>query len=167
VAGAVPDDPEGGHVAGDGAGVPGGGVDLELARPQVEAVQVDLGRRPVAELEVEGGLLDPQRRLAGAGRVAGVSCLGQRIQRAGHLADQELGRAAPAGSLPGRGHGLGPGGDRVPASGAGRGEGVPGAAGQDGQPGRWGAADGVDRHGQGDRLEVAAATGGELAVARS
>ena len=53
-------------------------------------------------------LLDPQRRLAGAGRVAGVGRLGQRIQRAGHLADQELGRAAPPGSLPGRGHGLGP-----------------------------------------------------------
>src|SRR5829696_4137078 len=44
VAGAVPEDLEGGHVAGSGAVVAGGGVGLEPVRPQLQAVQVELGR---------------------------------------------------------------------------------------------------------------------------
>jgi hypothetical protein len=42
----------------------GGGVGQQPPRPQVEAVQVDPVRRPVAELEVEGGLLDLEGHLA-------------------------------------------------------------------------------------------------------
>jgi hypothetical protein len=99
---------EGGHVAGDGAGVVCGGVDLELAGPQVEAVQVHLGGGPVAELQVEDGQLGPQGRLAGSGRVVGLDRPVQRTQGARHLGGQEPGKLIPANPLPGRGHGVDP-----------------------------------------------------------
>ena len=59
---------------------PGGGVDQQLPGPQVHAVQVDSGRRTVAELEVDGGLLDLEGCLTGPGRVAGGACPDQGVQ---------------------------------------------------------------------------------------
>jgi hypothetical protein len=67
------------RVAGDRSPVLGGGVD-QLPGPQVHAIQVDSGRRTVAELEVEGGLLDREGRLTGPGRVAGGDCPDQGVQ---------------------------------------------------------------------------------------
>jgi hypothetical protein len=50
-------------------------------------------RAPVAELEVEAGLLDGrQGRQAGPGRVAVADRTGERIQGTSHLPGQQLGR---------------------------------------------------------------------------
>jgi hypothetical protein len=160
MAGAILEDPEGGGVTGDRSPVLGSGVDKQLSGPQVHAVQVNLGRRTVAELEVEGGLLDLEGRLTGPGRVAGGDRPDQGVQGPGHLAGQQPRDAAPPGALPGRGHGVDPRGGSGPSSGADGVEAGPGAGGQGGQLGRQGPAEGVGGDGQGDRLEVAAAEGG-------
>jgi hypothetical protein len=97
VGGAVPEDPEGGGVTGDRSPVLGGGVDQHLPGPQAHAVRVDLGRRTVAELEVEGGLLDLEGRLTGPGQVAGGDRPDQSVQGPGHLAGRQPGDAAPPG----------------------------------------------------------------------
>src|SRR5215210_8308238 len=58
---AVPDPLEGREVAPDAARVAPLRVDCELASPEREPPAIHLGRRPVAQLEVEPGLGDPDR----------------------------------------------------------------------------------------------------------
>jgi hypothetical protein len=79
-----------GDVAGDGAGVVGGGVDQELACPQAEPGEVDLDHGPVLELEVEVVLGDPQGGRAGLGGPVG----GERADVPAHLRDELVGHAA-------------------------------------------------------------------------
>ena len=43
---------------------PACGIDQQLRGPEVEAGEVDLGRRPVTELEIEAPLRDVDRSLA-------------------------------------------------------------------------------------------------------
>jgi hypothetical protein len=96
VGGAIPEELQAGHVAGDRSVVPGGGVSQDPAGPQVEAVQVDLGRRAVAELEVEAGLLGRRRRPANAGRIVATDRGGQDVQGAGQLLASSSGTPLPA-----------------------------------------------------------------------
>src|SRR5919109_1710019 len=63
----VPDPLERSHVAGHAGHASGGGIELELARPENESLAVDLDRGPVQELEVERGLGAVERRLAAEG----------------------------------------------------------------------------------------------------
>jgi hypothetical protein len=51
----------------------GGDIDLHLARPQLKARAIDLGRRAVPQAEVEAGAGDIDRRLAGAALCASTS----------------------------------------------------------------------------------------------
>ena len=62
------------EVAADAIGVARGGVDDELAHPELEAGSVDLGRRPVAKLELERGLRDVDRRGRGVYPIASRDC---------------------------------------------------------------------------------------------
>jgi hypothetical protein len=62
----------------------------------------------VAELQVEGRLLDTEGRLAGAGPVAGGYRPAQCVQGSGELAGHLVGGASAAHLPPGRVHGVHP-----------------------------------------------------------
>jgi hypothetical protein len=77
---AIADPLEHGHGAGDAACVPGRGVNPELLRPEVETLGVDLGGRPVPQLEVERGLGDVDGFLGNPSRVLNPGRVRQRAQ---------------------------------------------------------------------------------------
>jgi hypothetical protein len=62
-----------------GVGFVAGGVDEELVGPDPEAAQIDLGRRPVPQLQVQPGHLDGERRVAGTFGVAGLDRGHERV----------------------------------------------------------------------------------------
>ena len=84
------------------AHVAGGRVDQDLARPQLEAGEVDLGGRAVAQLEVERRLGDVDRRGARLRLIAGVDRRGQVVERPVHLGREPGRHLAAAGRPPRR-----------------------------------------------------------------
>jgi len=162
---AVADPPEGRDPGPDRVAVAGGGVRLDAAGPQLEASAVDLGRRPMPEPQVEPGGRHVQRGEAGGVRAPGADRRRERPHRAAHLGLDPGGHRPPPKRRPGRPDGVGLGRGGRPVAGPGGVErGVRGV--RDGRElSRGRSGQGVDGHGQGHGLEIAARTGQELAVA--
>ena len=116
----VTDPFQGRDIASHSVDVPGAGIDEDLARPQLEAAEVDLGGVAVAQLEVERRLRHVHRRHAGPGAVALRDRGAQVVERTVHLC-REAGRhlLAPV-RRPRARCCLGPGRRGLPVPGSGR-----------------------------------------------